>query len=247
MSMEFQDDDEFAGGYIEGDMLPDDSSRNGYPNKKWPFGILKYVFCGNFTEAQKDSVRKCCQLLANKTCVRCVETWPLDYGYVCITNDKQGCYSNVGYLNKWYQDLNLTPTCLENYIVVCHEIIHSLGFTHAHNAYNRDDVYRVNWENIQEGQEHAFEKRNETMDCLVPLKKDSAMSYKRLAFSKNGLETLTPLDGNYTQMGQRTRLTDEDIAKINSMYCYNNCTATTNTTTSTTTTTTTTTEATIIA
>uniref|UniRef100_A0A1I8N6C5 Metalloendopeptidase n=1 Tax=Musca domestica TaxID=7370 RepID=A0A1I8N6C5_MUSDO len=226
--------------FIEGDIMPDFPTRNGYPNRKWFNREIKYVFSSNFTEAQKEPIRQCCRELANRTCVRCRETIPLDIGFVYFKNEPIGCFSQIGFQHSWYQIINLGPGCLKNYILVCHEIIHALGFDHSHNAYNRDDYVRINFENIKEGQEHNFLKKNDTYDCLVPYDRESTMHYGPFTFSKNGLETITPLDGNYTGMGQRKELRQSDIDKINRMYCFNNCTATTNTTTTSTTTTTTT-------
>uniref|UniRef100_A0A1I8MQZ9 Metalloendopeptidase n=1 Tax=Musca domestica TaxID=7370 RepID=A0A1I8MQZ9_MUSDO len=242
MSIEQNDYDDHnpeLAGYFEGDIMPDFPTRNGFPNRKWPNNTIKYVFSSNFTEAQKETVRQCCRELENRTCVRCRETIFLDYGYVYIKNDPVGCSSQVGCQYTWVQNMNLGPNCLKNYVIACHEFIHALGFSHAHNSYDRDDHVRVNWENVQEGEESNFQKREDSYDCLVPYDRESAMGYGPYVFSKNGNETITPLDGNYTGMGQRKRIADSDIEKINRMYCFNNCTATTNTTTSTTTTTTT--------
>ncbi|XP_073821616.1 seminal metalloprotease 1-like [Musca autumnalis] len=226
-------DPEFAGGYPEGDLIPDSPSRNGYPNKKWPLNTVFYYFNGNFTDAQKEAVRAATKRLESVSCVRFLEVNYLFYGKVCITNDPTGCNAQVGYQGTFCQNMNLGPKCFDNEFVMCHEWLHVLGFTHTHNAYNRDDIYYI----------HNFVKRNDSVDCLQPNKKDSVLTYKSTAFSKNGEDTLVPRDGDYTDMGQRYKLSTEDIAKLNSIYCYNNCTATTNTTTSTSTTTTTTTTA----
>ncbi|XP_073821615.1 zinc metalloproteinase nas-4-like [Musca autumnalis] len=125
--------------------------------------------------------------------------------------------------------MNLSPACFNVPLKPCHEFIHALGFAHAQSSYNRDDYVIINYENIIEGQEFAFDIKVNSKDCLEPYDTGSLMHYGRLAFSKNGNDTITPLDGNYEIMGQRVKIADSDIRKIRSMYCYNNCTATTNT------------------
>ncbi|XP_005182305.2 seminal metalloprotease 1 [Musca domestica] len=219
---------EMAGGYLEGDILPD-TTRNGLPELKWPGNTVKYVFCGDFTAEQKKSVRQCHRMLSNRTCLRFVETTKSDFGYVCITNEPNGCWSALGYRGTKSQNMNLGPGCLRNVYIICHEFIHALGFSHEHNSYNRDDYVRIRFGNIIDGMKYGFTKRVNSKDCRVHFNKASIMAYGPHAFSKNGFETITPRDGVYTGMGQRRRIPESDFRKINRMYCYNNCTSTLNT------------------
>ncbi|XP_073821613.1 zinc metalloproteinase nas-14-like [Musca autumnalis] len=221
-------DPEFAGGYLEGDIIPD-FIRNGFPGRKWPQNTLKYVFCDYFTDEQKEIVRSCHREISNKTCVKFVETVKSDFGYVCITNATTGCNAQVGYQGTETQKMNLSPACFNVPLKPCHEFIHALGFVHAHSAYNRDDFVKIIEANIIEGKESAFEKKPNSKDCRVKYNTNSIMHYGPYAFSKNGKATITALNGNNEGMGQRTKITEGDFKKIRSMYCYNNCTVTTNT------------------
>ncbi|XP_073821610.1 zinc metalloproteinase nas-4-like [Musca autumnalis] len=180
-------DPEFAGGYLEGDIIPD-FIRDGFPGRKWPQNTVKYVFCDYFS-----------------------------------------CNAQVGYQGTKTQKMNLSPACFNVPLKPCHEFIHALGFVHAHSAYNRDDFVKIIEANIIEGKESAFEKKPNSKDCRVKYNTNSIMHYGPYAFSKNGKATITALNGNNEGMGQRTKITEGDFKKIRSMYCYNNCTVTTNT------------------
>lgn len=113
-------------------------------------------------------------------------------------------------------------------------------------AYDRDDYVTIHWENITPGTEHNFNKYtnaqvshfNQTYDYL------SVMHYGAYGFSKNGNATIEPIvsfnswqilsevkelsfdllfifnkDKKYLDViGQRKRMSDVDIIKLNAMY-----------------------------
>ncbi|KAL7020320.1 hypothetical protein ACKWTF_011470 [Chironomus riparius] len=136
-----------------------------------------------------------------------------------------GCFSQVGMIGG-RQILNLAPSeigvaCFKFYSIV-HELIHALGFAHMHCASERDEYIEVIEENILANQSHNFQKYSNNVITQFGIDYDygSVMHYPAKAFSKNNQSTLIPLKSlNGVEMGQRQRLSDSDIARINAKYC----------------------------
>lgn len=135
-----------------------------------------------------------------------------------------GCSSQVGYQQRFQngpQRLNLSrPGCFYMGTII-HEFLHALGFYHMHSASNRDDYISIQWENIQSGKEHNFNKfGTETItDFGVDYDLLSIMHYGAYDFSANQQATIEPKDSAYKQLiGQRVGLSEKDIARINKMY-----------------------------
>lgn len=101
---------------------------------------------------------------------------------------------------------------------IIHEFIHALGFFHQQSAPERDDYVDVVWDNIQEGKERNFEKREASNSLGFPYDYESVMHYSDKAFSKNGERTIVPKDPE-AHLGQRVRMSDTDVRKLNKKYC----------------------------
>lgn len=98
-----------------------------------------------------------------------------------------------------------------------------MGFPHAHCIYNRDDYVRYIEDNLKNTSDAKnFEKLPIKQHSDFGLSYDfhSIMHYSNNAFSKNStLYTLIPLDINYLDIiGQRERMSDKDVQKINLLY-----------------------------
>lgn len=98
-------------------------------------------------------------------------------------------------------------------------MLHALGFYHQQSASNRDEFVKIMWENIEPGHENNFNIYNSSIitDYGVEYDTESIMHYSRTAFSKNGQDTIVPIQ-NIAQLGQRNGLTDKDIKKLDTMY-----------------------------
>jgi len=77
-----------------------------------------------------------------------------------------------------------------------HEIGHALGLFHEQSRHDRDSFVTINWGNIEDGQADQFDKYDTGLD-IGAYDFDSVMHYDSLAFSKNGLPTITRKDGSF--------------------------------------------------
>ncbi len=127
-----------------------------------------------------------------------------------------GCSSYVGMIGG-SQDINLATGCSTGNTI--HEICHALGIYHEQSRIDRDSYVIINFDNITAGRENNFAKVSSSYaaDYTATLNFGSIMMYSSFAFSKNGLPTITKLDGS-TYTVQRDALSSDDVSTINTMY-----------------------------
>lgn len=153
-----------------------------------------------------------------KTCIKFRPYHRSDTNWVVFRSNGTGCWSSVGMQSEG-QTVNLqSPGCVKHGVVI-HELLHALGFFHQQSASNRDDYVRINWENIDPGHEHNFNKYNDSVVTSYGVEYDygSIMHYSGKAFSKNQKPTIEALQPNVT-LGQRKGLSEKDITKLDQMY-----------------------------
>ena len=97
-----------------------------------------------------------------------------------------------------------------------HEIGHAVGLWHEQSREDRDRNVRINWANIQAGQEHNFNQHITDGDDIGAYDFGSIMHYGPTAFTSNGQPTIVTLGGQ--AIGQRTGLSAGDIAAVTAMY-----------------------------
>lgn len=143
--------------------------------------------------------------------------------YNCTFNiqaEDTGCWSYVG-KQTGKQNINYNPNLPNTgcflYGNLLHEIMHALGFYHMQNAADRDDYIIILPENIEDGKEKYFIKRDDLSQFGIPYDYSSIMQYGETAFSKNGEKTIVPKNSS-VEIGQRIKLSDKDIARIRAMY-----------------------------
>jgi len=144
--------------------------------------------------------------------------------YVVIGGDAVGCSAQVG-RRGGAQRIRLQPHAIEEgcfrFFTIVHEIMHSLGFHHMHNTFDRDDYVQIIWENVAAGSKSNFDLRPKTQvtHLGVPYDVGSIMHYSGVAFSSNGRETMKAIVNPHGRtMGQRNEATPEDLLRINRMY-----------------------------
>ncbi|KAL7741427.1 hypothetical protein ACLKA6_000755 [Drosophila palustris] len=218
-------DPELTAGYSEGDMILG-QERNGMTNEtyRWPNRIVYYYINNYIDREHRNHIIRGIRLLEANSCLIFKEATSDQEAYVNVTSEDGGCFSYVGYRNR-VQQLNLQNYPLDTGCfrlgTIVHEFLHALGFYHQQSTWNRDEFVRIEAENILEGKENNFNKYdNETVDNYgEDYDYGSVMHYTAYAFSKNGEMTIVPLEeGAEEVMGQRLRMSDADINKLNTMY-----------------------------
>ncbi|ALC39803.1 maker525 [Drosophila busckii] len=154
------------------------------------------------------------------SCVRFRQTYDPNEHQVIINGGGAGCSAHLGYQHSRYQKIHFGGGCIERGVIK-HELLHALGFVHMHSDARRDDYVIIEWDNIQEGREHNFERYNNTdvTDFGVEYDYLSVLHYGSHAFSKNGRPTIISKRPD-KRFGQRMGLTALDTEKLNRAYCY---------------------------
>ncbi len=105
-----------------------------------------------------------------------------------------------------------------------HEIGHTAGLWHEQSRADRNQFIKVEWDNIIDNKniKHQYEIQSKSGDMSGPYDYDSIMHYPSMVsiHAKDPTKpVITPLNGiSLNRIGQRTRLSQGDIAAINALY-----------------------------
>jgi hypothetical protein len=130
-----------------------------------------------------------------------------------VFEERDGCWSFVG-MQGGRQVISIGAGC--GLGAAIHEIGHAAGLWHEQSREDRDQFVRIIWANIDPNQQHNFNQHIADGDDVGQYDFVSIMHYPRTAFSINGQPTIEPLGGQ--AIGQRTGLSDGDIAAIRAIY-----------------------------
>jgi hypothetical protein len=130
-----------------------------------------------------------------------------------VFEQQDGCWSFVG-MRGGRQVISLGAGC--GLGAAIHEIGHAVGLWHEQSREDRDRFVRIIWANIDPNQRHNFDQHIADGDDVGQYDFGSIMHYPRTAFSINGQPTIEPLGGQ--TIGQRTGLSDSDIAAVRATY-----------------------------
>ncbi|UJR11875.1 hypothetical protein I4U23_016054 [Adineta vaga] len=197
----------------------------------WTNGIIPYEILPGYASTEISfiiaTMQKMERILAvnNYKCIQFRPKISSDPYYITIVNGF-GCSSYIGQNTGESMTRTVTlqhPGCIDDGRVM-HELLHALGFYHEQSRPDRDQYVRVNYENIQSGMEHNFDKYSNTVVDTQNTSYDyqSVMHYQLNAFSNNGLPTIEPLRENI-RIGQLDNMSSIDIEEVRLFY---NCSST---------------------
>uniref|UniRef100_A0A914CA48 Metalloendopeptidase n=1 Tax=Acrobeloides nanus TaxID=290746 RepID=A0A914CA48_9BILA len=194
--------------------------RNGVTNvvKKWANGRIPYVLSTQYNERERAVLARAFQEYHTKTCIRFVPKTAFDNDYLYI-GKIDGCFSDVGRAGG-RQELSLDDGCLQ-YDTAIHELMHSVGFYHEHERWDRDTFITILWHNIDKEAYDQFGRvdLSESSYYGQPYDYHSIMHYDSMAFSKNGFETMIAKQPGMTSIiGSAIDFSNVDLTKIRKMY-----------------------------
>jgi len=223
---EFPDDPEITPGYFEGD-IDQSGQRNAikYSQLKWTNKIVPYVIHSIYPDSVRNTILEAMREIESDTkhgstyCVRFTpRTTQTDYIYVA---PQDGCHSPVGrHGNR--QIISIGKGC-ERKGTIMHELLHTLGFYHEQNRYDRDNYVVVHMDNVPSARKDDFAKlsSSEMTTLGTPYDFQSIMHYSPYIFAVDGSKpTITPKLSlaNGVQIGQRLRLSTQDVKRIQLLY-----------------------------
>lgn len=177
----------------------------------WDKGTVPFKIPSDFLE--KDRIFNAMQAIEREGHVHFVPAQN-EKDFLDIVDVEGRCSSHVG-KKGGAQRFVIGSRCAEGSVM--HELMHSLGVWHEQSRSDREKFIVIHTENIKSGKEHDFQI--ETDERLVGTYDfGSIMHYSSRAFSKNGLPTITRLDGSTGGMGQREELSRGDIEALHELY-----------------------------
>uniref|UniRef100_UPI00398F23BA astacin-like metalloendopeptidase isoform X2 n=1 Tax=Pristiophorus japonicus TaxID=55135 RepID=UPI00398F23BA len=181
---------------------------------------VPYMFEADYTESQKQAIKKSLDEISSVTCVKFYHRRKSEPAYISIISGA-GCYSYVGYA-KSKRKLSLQISSCLNFGVIAHEFLHAIGFQHEHCRSDRDKYVKIMLENVEEKLQFNFNLM-QTNNLGTTYDYGSVMHYGKTAFTKNGLITMLPIPDPNVELGQRRGLSTKDVLKINKLYNCDVC------------------------
>ncbi|XP_065205610.1 zinc metalloproteinase nas-4-like isoform X3 [Planococcus citri] len=195
----------------------------------WPSSTIPYEISSKIGDERRRDIKSGMVILENKTCLKfkqrtCCEKKmfsflfgmkPMPKDYIFFQDDEPGCYSKLG-RQGGKQIINLNGC--DDVFSIIHEILHALGFLHEHQRMDRDKYIEVRYNNLKEGLENEFVKKDsDTMGITYDFY--SVMHYGSFSGSKDDNKpVLVPKVAGVGLLIKNNTLSDSDVLKINKLF-----------------------------
>lgn len=188
---------------------------------RWPDRKIPFKISNQFSFGEKLVILLAQFDFALLTCVNFVER-TTEPDYISYVPSPTSCSSHVGRVGCGKQEIKLARGCVSQPGIVMHEISHALGLWHEQSRPDRDDYIIIHNNNIQNGKDGNFLKRDSIRVDYQGTDYDyeSLMHYGSTAFANcKGCETITVRPGHGNPViGQRDGPSQTDILQIQRMY-----------------------------
>ncbi len=206
----------------------------------WPNGTVPYEIASDVTNTGVNNINSAIVHWQQNTPINFIPKLSLHNDYIkFVRGDSQGaCSSAIGRQGGEQEiKLNTNGSCSVGALI--HEIGHAVGLWHEQSRPDRNANVTINWANIQSNRLSNFCRPGETVNaslgrCSGSINNDSheevgpydfgsIMHYGAFAFcilNTSGNCIGSTINANGNTIGQRTALSDGDIAAVNRLYGF---------------------------
>uniref|UniRef100_A0A0N4Z4N3 Metalloendopeptidase n=1 Tax=Parastrongyloides trichosuri TaxID=131310 RepID=A0A0N4Z4N3_PARTI len=174
-------------------------------------------------------IKEAFQRIENRSCFKFIKTMKIiknTQGFIFNSSTFLGTFfGNVVKNGYQYIYLRKNDSFLSSRWIM-HFILNALGMYHEHMRPDRGNFIRVNYENIDESALDDFQLLNASNVYSYGIDYDlgSLLHYGPIAYSKQRQPTIEARLPPYNKMiGQKEKLSFNDIKLLNIHYCYNMC------------------------
>jgi len=180
---------------------------------RWENATIPYE-TGNFSNAEIQKINEAAKHISDNTNL-CVVPRTNETDYVFVKSSDSGCSSVVGKIGG-QQFITLSQGC--SFGSTVHEFLHAAGVYHEQSRSDRDEYISININNVRDGSERNFDKRETNATDYGSYNYESIMHYGNFAFAVNSQTPTIVTIPPGIPIGQRDGLSSGDILTLNTIY-----------------------------